>query len=184
MNKASVESKKIIDPKWLSFRSTAEFARNKYRNHCGPTAITNLLITLAQARDGRLVDSEEAVEIFDRVASFGRRLLVYNIRFGTTDLLLGLFARLVFFRLSKGSIRVGFRHFLNKKSLNRTIGRGNFALLELFGHPLYGWHQMLIYGMDESGDYIACDGIADHPVHIPPADIGRGLFLEIKTRSL
>ena len=58
MNKASVESKKIIDPKWLSFRSTAEFARNKYRNHCGPTAITNLLITLAQARDGRLVESE------------------------------------------------------------------------------------------------------------------------------
>ncbi len=188
MNKASTQNKKNNEAgsfangidRLLSFHSTAEFGRSYYKNHCGPTAITNLIITGIQMTEGRILTAKEAVSIFENVASLGMKRLVYNRKHGTTDLLLRFFVTNAFNRFSNGTLRPGSRHVLSPKNLDRVIARGSFAMLELFGHPRYGWHQMLVYGVDENGDYIACDGIAFSPVHIPPSEIGRGLFLEIK----
>ena len=180
MNKASTK----IDPKGCSFHSTAEFGRDYYRNHCGPTAITNLIITDRQRRLGKELSLEEAREIFETVASMGRHRLIYNRRYGTTDLLLWFYVKAAFKKLGTGTLRPAMRHTLSASNARRILSRGSFMLVELFGHPKYGWHQMVIYGTDENGLFITADGFSASPVLLNDKEIGRGLFLEIASREI
>ena len=171
MNKASLKS----------FHSTGEFGRGFYRNHCGPTAITNLIITARQTREGREIPTEEAARVFESVASMGRRYLIYNRKHGTTDLFLWFYVNAAFKANCEGMLRPGHRYTLSPKNARKVLARGSFLLLEVFGHPKYGWHQMVVYDVDESGGFIAADGFEPRPVLLDDHTIGRGLFLEIKT---
>ncbi|MBO5551022.1 MAG: hypothetical protein J5966_03600 [Lachnospiraceae bacterium] len=180
MNKASTK----IFPAGCSFHSTAEFGRGYYKNHCGPTAITNLIITDRQRKLGKELTSEEAREIFEEVASIGRHRLIYNRRYGTTDLLLWFYVKTAFRKLGVTTLRPVMRHTLSAKNARRILSRGSFMLVELFGHPKYGWHQMLIYGTDENGRFIAADGFSASPVLLNDKETGRGLFLEIASRQV
>ena len=55
-----------------SWCTTAQFAKTQkgFRRHCGPTAITNLLLAL-QNRSGYLGGQREPEEIFRQVAAIG-----------------------------------------------------------------------------------------------------------------
>ena len=78
-----------------SYCTTRQFAKRDrdYVKHCGPTAITNLVLALSG--DPAL----EPARVFDQVAAIGRRLGVYwNMRAtkhfgGTSDALAGLYIR-------------------------------------------------------------------------------------------
>ena len=175
MNKASSNINTFY-----SFHSTAEFGRGYYRNHCGPTALTNLIVTTMQKQQGRELSLDEVIAIFEKVASIGRKRLIYNRRFGTTDLFIWFYAKSVFRRLGVASlIRPAARHTLSGKNARRILSRGSYLLIELFGHPKYGWHQMVIYDTDEDGRFITADGMSSSPVLLDDESIGRGLFLEI-----
>ncbi|MCR5748014.1 MAG: hypothetical protein K6G03_09930 [Lachnospiraceae bacterium] len=169
MNKASLKS----------FHSTSEFGKGFYKNHCGPTAITNLIITDRQLTDDRIVLPEECREIFESVASYGRKHLIYNRKYGTTDVFLWLFVKAAF-KLWDCRLTPGHRHTLTPKNAKKYLSKGSFLLVEEFGHPKYGWHQMVIYGTDEKGRYITADGFESSPVLLDDKTLGRGLFLEIK----
>lgn len=178
MNKASTNN--ISE---YSFHSTAEFGRGYYKNHCGPTAITNLIITALQKQQGRTLPSGECRDIFEKVATKGRRRLIYNRRYGTTDILLWFYVRAAFRLYSPLSLRPVMRHTLSAANARRILSRGSYLLIELFGHPKYGWHQMVIYDTDDDGLFIAADGISSAPVHLDDHEIGRGLFLEIRNKT-
>ncbi len=165
---------------YLSFHSTGEFGRGYYRSHCGPTAITNLIISAKQEVSGRLLTDDACRTIFESVATFGRRMLIYNRKHGTTDLLLGLYVRAAFKNNDVDILRPGRRYTLGASNARKVLSRGNYMLLEVFGHPKYGWHQMLVYGIDDSGRFIAADGLEKGPVLLDDNEIGRGLFLEIR----
>ncbi|MBQ7584315.1 MAG: hypothetical protein IJT24_06860 [Lachnospiraceae bacterium] len=177
MNKASANIST-----YYSFHSTAEFGRGYYKNHCGPTALTNLIITARQKQQGRILPPDEVRGIFEEVASCGRRRLIYNRRYGTTDLFLWFYAKSVFKKMEVSSIlRPGTRHTISGRNARRVLDKGSYLLMELFGHPEYGWHQMVIYDTDEEGRFITADGISPSPVLLDDATIGRGLFLEIRS---
>ena len=180
MNKASAN----IYPAGLSFHSTAEFGRGYYKNHCGPTAITNLIITARQKQLGTELSLEEAREIFEKVASMGRHRLIYNRRYGTTYLLLWFYVRAAFRKFGNGTLRPAMQHTLSADNARRILSKGSYMLVELFGHPKYGWHQMVIYGTDGNGLFIAADGFSSSPVLLNDKEIGRGLFLEIASRKI
>ncbi|MBQ2453712.1 MAG: hypothetical protein II497_04620 [Lachnospiraceae bacterium] len=165
---------------FLSFHSTGEFGRGYYRSHCGPTAITNLIISARQETEGRQLAPGECQEIFESVASYGRRMLIYNRKHGTTDLLLGFYVRAAFRNNDIHILRPGRRYTLGASNACKVLSRGSYMLLEVFGHPKYGWHQMLIYGTDDEGRFIAADGLEKAPVRLTDDEIGRGLFLEIR----
>lgn len=176
MNKASAN----IDPLY-SFHSTAEFGRGYYKNHCGPTALTNLVVTALQKQRGCELPIDEVKDIFEEIATSGRRRLIYNRRYGTTDVFIWFYAKSVFKKMKVSSIlRPMTRHTISGKNARRILERGSFLLMELFGHPKYGWHQMLIYDVDGEGRFIAADGFSSSPVLLDDSSIGRGLFLEIK----
>ena len=79
--------------------TTGQFAKldRAYRRHCGPTAITNLVYTLAKREGIPVSQSPEAV--FRRIAGIGRKRLIYmNADFlkrfgGTSDFLVPLMIR-------------------------------------------------------------------------------------------
>ncbi|MCR5774578.1 MAG: hypothetical protein K6G42_05790 [Lachnospiraceae bacterium] len=163
-----------------SFHSTSEFGRDFYRNHCGPTAITNLIITSLQHQKRDILPQDECRDIFENVATKGRHMLIYNRRYGTTDLLLWFYVKAAFKAFSPLTIRPSVRHTLSADNARTVLSHGSYLLIELFGHPKYGWHQMVIYGTDKNGLFITADGISNRPVLLDDTGIGRGLFLEIK----
>ena len=165
---------------FFSFHSTGEFGRGYYRNHCGPTAISNMMITALQLRRGARLPDDEVQAVFEDVAQTGRRRLIYNRRYGTTDFLLWFYARAAFNRHGITELRPVMRHTLSAKNARRALSRGSFLLLELFGHPKYKWHQMVVYGTDEKGRFVAADGFESVPVYLDDVSIGRGLFLEVR----
>ncbi|MBQ9443172.1 MAG: hypothetical protein IJU43_02620 [Lachnospiraceae bacterium] len=166
-----------------SFHSTGEFGRGFYKNHCGPTAISNLVITAFQSKEKEKLSDEKCREIFETVASLGRRRLIYNRRYGTTDAFLWLYVKAAFKKTGADMLlRPGARHFISPGNARKAIARGSYLILELFGHPRYGWHQMVIYDISDDGRFIAADGIAASPVLLDDQGIGRGLFLEIRPK--
>ena len=176
MNKASAN----IDPLY-SFHSTAEFGRGYYKNHCGPTALTNLVVTALQKQRGKELPPEEIKDIFEQTAASGRRRLIYNRRYGTTDVFIWFYAKSVFKKMNVSSIlHPATRHTISGKNARKILARGSYLLIELFGHPKYGWHQMVIYDIDDKGRFVTADGFSSSPVFLDDKSIGRGLFLEIK----
>lgn len=179
MNNASTNINNDIS--LYSFHSTSEFGRGYYKNHCGPTALTNLVVTVLQKKRGQLLSDDEVQHIFEETASLGRKRLIYNRRYGTTDIFLRFYALSVFKRLNVSDLlRPGTRRTISGDNARRLLSRGSFLITELFGHPKYGWHQMLIYDTDEKGRFITADGFSPSPVYLDDKGIGRGLFLEIK----
>ncbi len=166
---------------FYSFHSTGEFGRDYYKNHCGPTALTNLVVTALQKQTGRQLPDDEVRNIFEKIASAGRRRLIYNRRYGTTDLFIWFYARSVFKMMNVSSLlRPVTRHTISGKNARRILAKGSYLYMELFGHPKYGWHQMVIYDVDAEGRFITADGFSPSPVLLDDSSIGRGLFLEIR----
>lgn len=170
-----------INPSY-SFHSTGEFGRGFYKNHCGPTAITNLIVTALQTRRGQKLTPDEVRDIFENVASLGRHRLIYNRRYGTTDFFLWFYVKAAFKKLDADTLlRPVMRHTLSASNARKILSKGSFLLIELFGHPKYGWHQMVVYDVTDDGLFVTADGFSPAPVLLDDKGIGRGLFLEIRT---
>ena len=132
--------------------TTGQFARldRAYRRHCGPTAITNLVYTLAARSGGTIADKPE--NVFRRIARIGgRRLIYFNADFmkvfgGTSDLL-------VPFMIRRSLKEYGIKGFSVSEPFPATTGRicreldrGSILYMEVHRHPVYGNHHMLCYG--------------------------------------
>ena len=169
----------------------AEHLHDRYHRHCGPTAITNLLLTTAMRRKERGQLPQETQKIFDRVAQIGNRRLVYiNLdlfhRFGgTSDALAGLYLRRCFreYRMKPPELR--FQLFPTEGSVTQALERGSVLYLQVRGHSKYGNHHMLCYGREEQPDgapakYRIADGWVPRPVRLTFKELERFRLLEVR----
>ena len=132
--------------------TTGQFAKldRAYRRHCGPTAVTNLVYTLA-GEEGSPV-SEKPEEVFKRIAGIGKRRLIYmNADFlkvfgGTSDILAPLFilASLKAYGINGYRARGPFPATAGR--ICSELDKGAILYMEVHHHPVYGNHHMLCYG--------------------------------------
>ena len=143
-----------------SYCTTRQFAKRDrdYVKHCGPTAITNLVLALSG--DPAL----EPAQVFDQVAAIGQRLGVYwNMRatkhFGV-------------------AARVRFGGPATAARVRQALAEGSIVYLEMHLHPKYHNHHLLIYGADRQGLRVA-DGWQQEPVYLSDRDLRRCMFFSI-----
>lgn len=132
--------------------TTGQFAKidRRYRRHCGPTAVTNLVFTLAKLEGRPLRETPE--EVFRRVAAIGgKRLLYINAdlfkRFGgTSDFLAPLFISLSLRSCGLRGFKVRGPFPATARRICTELDRGGILYMEVHRHPVYGNHHMLCYG--------------------------------------
>ena len=132
--------------------TTGQFAKldRAYRRHCGPTAITNLVYTLAKREGIPISQSPEAV--FRRIAGIGRKRLIYmNADFlkrfgGTSDFLVPLMIRRSLRAYGLTGYRIRGPFPATARRVCTELDRGAIVYLEVHRHPVYGNHHMLCYG--------------------------------------
>lgn len=132
--------------------TTGQFARldRSYERNCGPTAVTNLIFTLA-GREGRPI-MEKPHQVFQRVAGIGQRYLLYlNTDFmkmlgGTSDILAPLYIGVCLRAYGLTGYRVRGPFPASAARICSEIDKGGIVYMEVHMHPVYGSHHMLCYG--------------------------------------
>lgn len=163
-----------------SFHTTGEFAHlgGGYAKHCGPTAITNLILTLRPDLQG------QAADVFHTVAQLGsRRGLYWNLKSGkwlggTSDALTGTYIRLALRCYGLDGHAVRFAGPALPSRVAKALDAGKIVFLELHFHPKYRNHQLLIYEYGPQG-FTAADGWKPEAIYLNRQDFKRGLFMTI-----
>ncbi|MBR7056784.1 MAG: hypothetical protein IKI17_06820 [Oscillospiraceae bacterium] len=160
-----------------AYHSTAEFSG--YVKHCGPTAVTNLLLSLLPA-------PPPAKALFRKVAELGRQKLVYVNRNlplglgGTSDALTGSYLRAALRMCGLTGVQIGLRRPLTERFARAALGRGSLLYIQLRRHRKYGSHHILCYGMEPDGSLRLADGWAAAPVRLRVKDLGLAFCLELR----
>ncbi len=157
-------------------------ASDRYRRHCGPTAITNLLLSAAarQGREDLLLRDPQTV--FQRVADIGMHRLFYvNTDLlrrigGTSDFLTGLYVRRCFREYALNAPRLRVQWLPGEAAMAAALSKGAILYLQVHLHPKYGNHHMICYGCEkdaQSGQlyFRIADGWAPRPVRMRFEDI-------------
>lgn len=162
-----------------SYCTTRQFAKRDrdYVKHCGPTAITNLVLTL------RPDLAEDPGRVFDAVVATGRRLGIYwNLKAtkhigGTSDALAGLYIRqaLAHFGITA---RVRFAGPATAARVRAALAEGRIVYLAMHFHPKYHNHHLLLYGVGRYG-LRAADGWQAKPVWLSDRDLRGAVFFTI-----
>lgn len=174
--KPSLANKTVME----SYCTTGQFAKRDrtYHKHCGPTAITNLVLTL------RPDLANAPAQVFDEVAALGRRLLAYwNVGAGkwlggTSDGLAGLYLRQVLNHFDCGNVKVRFGGPATEDRVRAALARGNIVYLEMHFHPKYRNHHLLLYGYGWQG-FRSADGWRKEPVYLSARDLRRCTFFSV-----
>ena len=151
-----------------------------YERCCGPTAITNLILSLQD-------DKESPEDIFLSVARTGIRRGIYvNMdlfkRFGgTSNLLTEPYIKRC---LKQHDVQAELHYLgrLTEERLQRALRRGSYLYLELLFHPKYGNHHVLCYGARPTKDgwlLRIADGWSQRPVEMTIEDLGRAYAIEV-----
>lgn len=172
----------VYDDPWEpyeSFGTTGQFAKigdKTYLRHCGPTAVTNLIVTLLRmekAESNRrrnrnpkqnLLQEEAADcdkrtpdamnEIFQDVARTGQHMLIYyNTDLlhhfgGTSDYLVRPYLMRCIQKYGLHA-RVGRRFFLTEENVRKAVQRGSLLYVVLRHHPTYKNHHIICYSAQE-----------------------------------
>ena len=181
--------KRVVLPNYpsLSFCTTSQFQSLKkgFFRHCGPTAITNLLLVYFQKYDPSLLQSYSPSDIFLTVSKIGRnRLMFWNFdlfnRFGgTSDYLVPLYLKASFKHYGK-EIKVSSRKRSTFENIQSAIQNGGLIYLELKNHPTYGNHHCVLYGyLPDEKMYLVSDGWHKSPRLFTDKDLIRSHFFAI-----
>ena len=136
----------------VTFHTTGQFARTgsrTFHQHCGPTAITNLICTIRRRRGQ---DPGAATEIFARAAAIGKRRLTYwNIdeHFhlgGTSYLLLRPYVAACLRQLGIPEARLTWRVQARPERMARELEQGRLLVLAMTRHGYYGSHLVMAWG--------------------------------------
>lgn len=199
-------SAKIFEEPWETqeaYCTTKQFEKigdKNYLRHCGPVAVTNLILTLSRFEKARGTEEKSdkplkedtdrnETELFCDVARTGQRMLIYhNIDFmgkigGTSDLLVPLYLMRCFRKYGVHA-HIGMRSLLNEKNVGKAIDDGNILYVEFRHHPQYGNHHLICYSAQELfvkkdsrkiGFYLKCaDGWTGQPVYLSAEQIPFG----------
>ena len=172
--------KKTVSPwePWITHCTTGQFARldEGYTRHCGPTAITNLILTLynrygspVNGKCGPAAEPGEdsgvlvPAEVFQTVSQIGQRKKIYwNTDVfghfgGTYDFLTEVYIRTCLrqFGIPSGKgqqdsgphrVTVRWHGLPSETQIIRALEAGKLLYLQLYLHPCYGTHHLLCYG--------------------------------------
>ncbi len=172
-----------------SYCTTGQFGQigNGYKRHCGPTAMTNIVLTLRP----KLADPARIPGIFEHIARIGQRRLTYwNDDFfgmfgGTSDVLARLYLPAVLWAFHIKEYRVVGPFPFVRKRLLRELDRESILFLEVHRHPKYGAHHLVCYGYKQAGNEIllkVADGWVGEPVYLPITECRLGLFMAVRPR--
>ena len=137
---------------FVAFHTTGAFARTEdriFHQHCGPTAITNLVCTIRRRRGQ---DPGDAAAIFAEAAAIGRRRLTYwNIdeRFhlgGTSYLLLRPYVAACLRHFGLADTALTWRVQARPERMARELEQGRLLVLAMTAHGCYGSHLVLACG--------------------------------------
>ncbi len=155
----------------------------KYYKNCGPTAVTNVILTLLGENRTRDLTPKD---IFKAVSGIGTKKLIYwnmDRRFlgGTNDILTPVLVSdsLKKYGLAGYSVLPALPAF--RKSIDRALDRGSIILLNVRFHPKYGFHDVILYGR-ESGGYRTADGWTSTPQILYTSDLKYATFTEIRKK--
>ena len=136
-----------------AFHTTGEFERTddrRYHQHCGPTALTNVICTLGRRRGMAVPDP---AEIFREAAAIGRKRLTYwNIDErvhlgGTSYLLLRPYVAACLRAFGLGDARLSWRIQARPERMAHELERGRLLVLAMTGHGCYGSHLVMAHGV-------------------------------------
>lgn len=183
---------------------SANIGNKKYLRHCGPVAVTNLVMTLLRfQKSGENQNPKEKkgseqqkteefgmeTKVFCDVAETGRMMLIYhNIDLfgkfgGTSDLLIRPY--LVRCLRKYGlQAHIGRRRCVSEETVRESVAEGNILYVEFRNHPLYGNHHVICYSAQELllkkngqkvGFYLKCaDGWTNQAVYLTVDEIPFG----------
>ena len=151
-----------------------------YRRHCGPTAITNMLLTFENRAPVTAGKRMVPQRVFTRVASLGAKRHYYlnadllGIYGGTLNVFTKSYVRRAFALYHRGEQEVRGPYPALRALMKRELDKGSLLYMELVLHPLYGNHHLLAYGYrllrNEAGStrlYLLCaDGWNAQPRYL------------------
>lgn len=165
-----------------------------YKNHCGPTAITNALIMYGNRFEVESITSKTHTEIFENVAKIGTSHLYYvnsdlwGIIGGTSNALAANYILAAFNSYDVSGITVDGRFDINYKNIEISLRNDRLLYLLLDSHQLYGDHHVICYAYtrlvsDADGSYVTylkvADGWANSPRYIDIASLDGDEYWEI-----
>ena len=168
-----------------SYLTTGQFSRlgRGYIQHCGPTAITNITMTLSARQTGKMPGEEEAEKRFKRIIRIGRRPVVYmntdlfHLLGGTLDRSVPYYLRRSLKAFGLKDCRISRICRLNIQQLEAGIKSGCIVYLIMRRHPVYGNHHMVCYGLEKRGQNMkdiflrVADGWSSEPEYLPESDL-------------
>lgn len=168
-----------------SYLTTGQFSglERGFIQHCGPTAITNITMTLTARQTGQLPDTDEAEKRFKRIIRIGRRPVVYmntdlfHLLGGTLDRSVPYYLRRSLKAFGLKNCRISRIFRLNMQQLEACIASGCIIYLIMRRHPVYGNHHMVCYGLEKRGSRTqdtflrVADGWSSKPAYLPESDL-------------
>jgi hypothetical protein len=179
------------------FCTTGQFEKTGegYKRHCGPVAVTNVILTLN--RKYHALPDFNADEIFQTVSRIGmRRGIYWNMDLfhnfgGTHDFRAGEYLRACL-RHYEIDASVRLQKPLTREAFLQLVRRGNLLYMELRHHPVYGNHHLVCIGLTELVSngvpervrrkyyLIVADGWAGRPRYLDLDEVGICRFFEIR----
>ncbi len=180
-----------------TFYTTRDFDRlgQKYHKHCGPTAITNIICSVARRCSRADLLKMPREEIFRKVVAIGKKRATYwNIRDdvplgGTSYLLLMGYIHACLHRFGMDSTRMTGRLAATPREMADEIRRGSLLVLSLYHHRYYGNHIVVACGATEvsvPGNHAPrlylkiADGWVGRPRYIAAEDLRRAGYVAIR----
>ena len=183
---------------YISRCTTGQFAHldHGYKNHCGPTAMTNLLLTLHKKHASLELYGLSPEQLFSEVAALGRHIFAYyNMKVwifgGTTMVLTDLYIRMALKKYGFKTVKVKPHLFgsaaAQQKALLHCLDDGSLIYLQLLKDPKYGSHHLLANGYEVVTDpvkgpetyLILSDGWSSQPQKVLLSKLKRISFWEI-----
>ena len=162
-----------------AYFTTGQFEKtgHTYRNHCGPTAITNIIMTLGARRYGYMPNISHAAERFRQIVSFGRHRAIYmntdlfHLLGGTLDISVPFYLKQCLKKVGFTGCTVTRIRRLKPDSLREHITYGSMAYIIMRRHPVYGNHHLVCYGCDPADQFRCADGWHEGPVFLTASDM-------------
>ena len=180
---------------YISLHSTSEFSNlgTGYVNHCGPTAITNMLIMYGNRFNvNSIKNAGGANNIFLNVASIGTANLYYvntNIlgMGGTYDTLANNYIKACFNSYGE-TVTCTTRFWLTYTTVEASLRTDHLMYLTLNGHDCYGNHHLVGYvyyrlfnsTYTQSAIYVkVADGWSSSPRYLDMQSLSTDRFWEV-----
>lgn len=177
------------DGQTIEFHETKEY--DGYRNHCGPTAITNMLIMYGNRFGVDSITSKTHTSIFTEIADIGTSNLYYinsETLGGTVNARVNGYILDVFEAYDVSGITVDGRFGISYANIVTSLRNDRLLYLLLNGHDLYGDHHVICYAYTKlvsstDSNYViylkVADGWANSPRYIDISSVDGDKYWEV-----